>query len=319
MSRKRLPPCLSSPFAGAPSMFRFLQDLLAHPGTARTVIVMEPDSMSTPRQYEVRPGYALYAAAIGVVLLASIVVALLVVTPLRDRLGGASAAELRTLAETNATRAAALEDSLTVQTEQIDILRALITGGVAAADSTLEAAGGSAPPPPEGPSAPAAEATDAEQTPSVAAAVPPGPLPMRLLARGNARAAEAYLGHLRVPALPPLDGVVSRGFDPPFGHFGLDVAVAEGTPVRALGDGYVVFADWTHAGGYVVAVQHPDGYLSIYKHVSRLLQRVGERVRTRDVIALSGNTGASTSGPHLHLELWRDGLAQDPAAFLVRP
>ena len=87
--------------------------------------------------------------------------------------------------------------------------------------------------------------------------------------------------------------------------------------MRTVAGGYVVFADWTHDGGHTIAVQHPGGYLSVYKHNSRLLKRVGERVRTQEAIALSGDTGRITSGPHLHLELWRDGLAQDPAAFLL--
>ena len=130
-------------------------------------------------------------------------------------------------------------------------------------------------------------------------------------------AAEAYLAGLRLPALPPVDGVLSRGFGAARGHFGIDLAAREGTPVRSFGDGYVVFADWTHAGGYTVAVHHSDGYLSVYKHNTRLLKRVGERVQARESIALSGNTGVVTSGPHLHFELWRDGLAQDPAAFLL--
>ena len=113
------------------------------------------------------------------------------------------------------------------------------------------------------------------------------------------------------------DSHVARGFDAARGHFGLDLAVSEGTPVRAFADGYVVFADWTHAGGHTIAVQHADGYLSVYKHNGRLLKRVGERVRARETIALSGDSGEVTTGPHLHFEVWRDGLAQDPAALLV--
>ena len=298
-------------------MIRFLHDLLSHPGTARTVIVMEPDSMSTPRQYDVRPGYALYAGAIGVVLLAALIVALVVITPLRTRLGGASANEMRQLAETNAQRATALEDSLSLQSEQIALLRALITGDATGADEV------------DAPAPVAPELDDAARAPVAARPTLPAPpstgrptgetlLPLRLLGRADRRAADAYLHRLRLPAPPPLEGVVSRRFAPASGHYGLDLAVGEGTPVLALGAGTVVAADWTHAGGYVVAVQHPDGYLSVYKHNSRLLRRVGERVQTREAVALSGNTGAATSGPHLHLELWRDGLALDPAAFLVR-
>jgi murein DD-endopeptidase MepM/ murein hydrolase activator NlpD len=131
--------------------------------------------------------------------------------------------------------------------------------------------------------------------------------------------AAMYLAGLRLPALPPLAGVLSRGYDAAAGHFGLDIVARAGSPVRAVGDGYVVAADWTHTGGYTIAVQHPNGYLSIYAHNQRLLKRIGDRVRSRETLALSGNTGAVTSGPHLHFELWRDGLAQDPRAFLLLP
>lgn len=305
-------------------MLDFLRDLFSRPGAARTVILLEPDTMSAPRQYEVRPGYAVYGAVIGVVLLAAVLIALVVLTPLRALFGGASAGELRSMAEDNATRAAAFEDSLTIQAEQIDLLRELITGGVDTGDADTVAAPGAGPAPlisarePPAPSpAPRVEAAPSRPISAMSPAAGPGPLALRSLGAGDRATAEAYLGALRLPSLPPLDGVVSRGFDPTRAHFGLDIAADVGTPVRAIGAGYVVLADWTHGGGYTVAVHHPDGYLSVYKHNSRLLKRVGERVRTREVIALSGDTGAATSGPHLHVELWRDGLAQDPAAFFL--
>lgn len=303
-------------------MLDFFRDLFSRPGASRTVILMEPDTMSAPRQYEVRPGHAVYAAIIGVVLLAAVLVALVVLTPLRGLFGGASAGEMRLMAETNARRAAAFEDSLTVQAEQIDLLRAIITGG----DDSL-----SVPPEEVGPASLAASSVDLEgpagldagpvlASPPPTAGEPssgPGRLALRSLGSGDRATAEAYLGALRLPSLPPLDGVVSRGFDPARNHLGLDIVADVGTPVRAIGAGYVVLADWTHGGGYTIAVHHPDGYLSLFKHTSRLLKRVGERVHTREVIALSGDTGAATSGPHLHVELWRDGLAQDPAAFFL--
>lgn len=293
-------------------MTAFLRDLLSHPGTPRTVIIMEPDAMSTPRQYEVRPGYALYAGAAGVVLLAAILVAVLVVTPLRSRLGGASTAELRGLAEQSAGRAAALEDSLGEQAEQLAVLRAIITGDSSATAFPSDLSDEMA----EVPETDNESVTDAQETRPADARETTSRRPT--LGPGDRHAADAYLGRLRLPALPPLAGVVSRGFRPADGHFGLDYAVAEGTPVRAFAEGTVAFADWTHAGGYVVAVHHPDGYLSVYKHNRRLLRRVGERVQARDDVALSGNTGASTSGPHLHVEVWRDGLALDPATVFAR-
>ena len=294
-------------------MTDFLRDLFGRPGSARTVIVMEPDTMSTPRQYEVRPGYALYAAVIGIVVLGGVAVAAILLTPLRGFVLGPGTGELRGVAEANAQRAAALEDSLALQYQQMAQLRAIITGDmddVGTLDPTAFALpDDDMPPPPEG------EVTGGDHAQPA--------LPLRTLPASSgerdARGAERYLEGLRLPALPPVDGVTSRGFDAARGHFAIDFATAQGTAVRAFADGYVVFADWTSDGGHTVAVQHPGGYLSVYKHNGRLLKRVGERVRARESIALSGDTGRITSGPHLHFEVWRDGLAQDPAALLSAP
>ena len=110
-------------------MLDFLRDLFSRPGAARTVILLEPDTMSTPRQYELRPSYAAYAAVIGTVLLAAVLIVVVVLTPLRRVIAGPSTADLRETAEENALRAAALEDSMEVQYQQITLLRALICGG----------------------------------------------------------------------------------------------------------------------------------------------------------------------------------------------
>ena len=264
-------------------MLRLLRALLAHPGRTRTVVVL--DATGAPRSYDVHPARTLYGlgAAALVLLGAALVVAVhLAVRP--------SADDLRAEAEAGAARAVALQDSLAAQAEQVALLRALITG------ETPTDPGG---PDPGGPDA--GGAVGARSVPQ---------------ARAPRRAA-AYAAGLRFPAPPPVDGVLSRGFDAARGHFAVDYAATVGTPVRAVAGGYVVLADWTHDGGHTIAVQHPGGYLSVYKHNARLLKRTGDRVRTQEMIALSGDTGEVTSGPHLHVELWRDGLAQDPTAFLL--
>ena len=281
--------------------------------------MLEPDAAGPPRQYDVRPGYALYAAVIATVLLAAVMVAAAVLTPLRGRVLGAGPEDLRGVASDNAQRAAALEDSLAVQYQQIAQLRAIITGEMDdLGESALDPSSFSLPSPGEPVPAPGPSAAVPPRAGDHAQpALPLGTLgPAGNGARDVGRAA-AYLDGLRLPALPPVDGVRSRGFDAGRGHFAIDLAATGGTPVRAFGGGHVVFADWTHDGGHTIAVQHPGGYLSVYKHNSRLLKRVGDRVRAREAVALSGNTGEVTSGPHLHFEVWRDGLAQDPSALLL--
>ena len=126
-----------------------------------------------------------------------------------------------------------------------------------------------------------------------------------------------HLAALQWPVQSPVDGFSTRGFDAQTGHYGADIAVEEGTLVRSIGDGHIILADWTHDGGYAIAVQHADGYVSVYKHNQRLLKRVGDRVGDREALAVSGNSGEVTTGPHLHFELWNNGLAQDPRYYFI--
>ena len=114
----------------------------------------------------------------------------------------------------------------------------------------------------------------------------------------------------------PLSGDLSAAFAPTERHFGVDVVAAAGSPVKTILDGYVVEAGYTIETGNVIAVQHPGNLLSFYKHNSALLKRVGEFVRAGEAIAVIGNTGTHTDGPHVHLELWHRGQPIDPARYL---
>ncbi len=110
----------------------------------------------------------------------------------------------------------------------------------------------------------------------------------------------------------PVDGFVSKIFNPEKGHMGVDFVVKEGTPVYAASGGYIVFSDYTIDDGYMIIIIHRDGYVSIYKHCSSLIKGVRENVEQGELIALSGNSGKHTTGPHLHLEIWRDGKPINP-------
>lgn len=102
-------------------------------------------------------------------------------------------------------------------------------------------------------------------------------------------------------------------------HKGIDIAVPIGTPVRSSGDGRVVRADGRDAKGWgnVVFVRHAGGLQTVYGHLSRFAVKVGDPVKSGQVIAYSGNTGGST-GPHLHLEVWKDGNPVDPKQYIGR-
>lgn len=114
----------------------------------------------------------------------------------------------------------------------------------------------------------------------------------------------------------PIKGLVSDGFGVRGGHYGVDVVSSEGQPVMSTLDGTVIFSEWTVQTGHVIMVQHSMGLLSVYKHNSRLLRRPGERVSAGQAIALSGDSGELTTGPHLHFELWYYGTPLNPENFI---
>ena len=119
------------------------------------------------------------------------------------------------------------------------------------------------------------------------------------------------------PLTQPVDGFVTREFSGDNDHFGVDFAGRPQSPVFAAADGVVVFAGWTYEDGYVLIIAHAAGYVSMYKHNQSLLRYVGETVRRGEIVALLGNTGRTSTGPHLHFEVWRDGVAENPANYLL--
>jgi len=115
---------------------------------------------------------------------------------------------------------------------------------------------------------------------------------------------------------PPVEGIVTRGFDEKSRHYGTDIVAKANAKVAAVLDGVVIFTDWTIKTGYVIQVQHANDLVSVYKHNSTLLKKQGDYVRAGEVLGVVGNTGEESSGPHLHFELWRAGNPLNPENFM---
>lgn len=114
----------------------------------------------------------------------------------------------------------------------------------------------------------------------------------------------------------PMHGRITSGFNPDADHYGVDIAGKENEPVKATLDGRVIFSNWTSQTGYVILLMHPNNLISVYKHNSALLKQQGENVKAGDPIAISGNTGSLTTGPHLHFELWHNGSPINPRDYM---
>ena len=117
----------------------------------------------------------------------------------------------------------------------------------------------------------------------------------------------------------PLEGMVAvtDGFNPKKDHYGVDLVAKENEPVKSAADGVVIFSSWTLDGGYVMGIQHRGNLISVYKHNSELLKNVGNFVSGGEIIAIIGNTGELTSGPHLHFELWHNGNPVNPQEYVA--
>ena len=114
----------------------------------------------------------------------------------------------------------------------------------------------------------------------------------------------------------PVKGVVSEHFKNTPDHFGVDLVSEPNARISSVLDGTVIFAGWTLETGYVAYIQHEANLVSVYKHNAELLKKTGQTVKAGEAIAIIGNTGELSSGPHLHFELWHDGTALDPEQYI---
>lgn len=296
-------------------VFRFFLRLLKQGGKKVTVLIIPGDRVRAPDQFIVRPALLRLVVVLTVLVCAAVSFAAVVFTPVADWVRGWDTKSMREEAITNAIRIEQLEDSLQVQREYAALLGSLVGAEPTTGDVGETASPSAGPTVESGPlHAPLSPdwtdhdqpALPVERMPAITVSVP-----------SIASAAREYLSGLQLPFRPPVEGFVTRRFDARTGHFAVDIAVEAGTIVQSVGDGHVIVADWGYDGGWTIGIQHADGYVTVYKHNDRLLKRVGERVLDREPVAISGNSGEITSGPHIHFELWHEGLAQDPQRYFL--
>lgn len=115
----------------------------------------------------------------------------------------------------------------------------------------------------------------------------------------------------------PTRGMLTSHFDPNNRHYGVDIAATPNESVLAALDGTVILSTYTAETGYLIEVQHGQDFITVYKHCGSLLKKEGDEVKGGEAIALVGNTGTLTTGPHLHFELWRKGSAVNPEKYIV--
>jgi len=98
-------------------------------------------------------------------------------------------------------------------------------------------------------------------------------------------------------------------------HLGIDFGAKRGEPIYAISSGKVIYSGWMRGYGKVIKIEHGNGVVSLYAHQSKLLAKLGQRVKTHQIIGKIGSTGRST-GPHLHLGVYKSGRPVNPANYI---
>ena len=233
-----------------------------------------------------------------------LIVAAIVFTPLKQYIPGYSDQKTKLNAYRSTLKADSLEQSLRIRDMYLNNLRAVLSGELPADSTTLF--------------------DPIEVKPGVQD-LAPGPADSSL--RMKMARAEAYaLAEGRpiqqqelagIFMFPPIRGIVTTRYDRAQGHFGVDVVAQANAAVKACLEGTVTLASWTTDAGHVLHIQHRNDLASVYKHNSVLLKKPGEKVTAGEAIAIVGNSGELTTGPHLHFELWHRGEPIDPASYMV--
>lgn len=115
----------------------------------------------------------------------------------------------------------------------------------------------------------------------------------------------------------PVKGAISQKYNPTKGLYGINISIAANQTVVSALDGTVINADFTIDDGYIITVQHPNDFISVYKNNSQLLKNTGAQVKAGEGIAISGIVTEKNTSPYLHFELWQKGKPVNPEEYII--
>lgn len=268
----------------------------------RRLVILNEDTFEEIFSLKLNLMNVFVVISLGAIFLISITTYIIAFTPLREYIPGYASTKLRK----DAVNLAIMSDSLQMEVKKneayIASIKKILTGDLEYAkfnkDSLL-----------------ASETIDPSQyrmTPAEAELK----LREQVAQEDKYNLFEKAESRVNLVLFPPAKGHITDRYDAQKKHFAVDIALPKDTPIKAVANGSVVFADWTPTTGNVIIIKHRDGILSAYKHMATMTKSQGDVVRTGEVIALAGSTGKESTGIHLHFELWKDGYPIDPTQFI---
>ncbi|NUY80122.1 M23 family metallopeptidase [Flavobacterium sp. MAH-1] len=240
-------------------------------------------------------------ATIGAVAIIFVTTYIIAFTPLREYIPGYASSELKKNATELALKSDSLQVALTKNEAYIRSIKRILTGDLDYAklskDSIIAA----------GMEIPEGQITASEEE---------NQLRDEVAKEDKYNLFEKATPKTSVVLFAPVKGSVTDKFNARQKHYAVDIAVPKNTPIKAVLNGNVIFAEWTPSNGNCVIVRHNNGFISVYKHAAEMTVEEGDVVKTGEVVALAGSTGQESTGIHLHFELWKDGYPIDPEQFI---
>lgn len=259
------------------------------------LVIMTENSFEEKFAFSLTPMNVFVALSTGIVLFAAIVISLIVLTPVREYIPGYSDTRTRRNVEKLILRADSLESNLKQRDRFIETLKSIIDGKAIPADSLRNL-------------------SDSSMKKIGMMIDEKLKQQHQQEAFSNQESGSSMAGFY---FFPPVKGLVSRNFNQDEDHLALDLVTQPDAPVKATLPGTVIFSSWTPETGHVIGLQHANNLVSIYKHNSALLKKTGALVSAGDAIAIVGNSGEASTGPHLHFELWYNGNPVNPEEYMA--
>lgn len=277
------------------------------------LIIMNNETFEEVGSYRLSVGNFWILISTIFVLVALLIVSLIVFTPLATYIPGYASGPSREEVNTLYEQVSELEKQLEAQSQYTYNVRKMLVGEVETADEVKEKAASFT----IMDSITAVERNEADKKLRQEVERESGRVDgIQLLENVSPLGSARDIPMEKLYLVAPVNGEISARFMPGDQHFGVDILAPKNTPVKATMDGYVFLSDWTIETGNTIGIQHSNNMISFYKHNSVLLKKVGSYVKAGEAVAIIGDTGDLSDGPHLHFEMWRDGSPIDPTAYI---
>lgn len=266
------------------------------------LVILNEDTFEERVSFKLTRLNVFVLVSLSVIVLIIGTTVLIAFTPLREYIPGYASTEMRRKTVELTYRADSLENELHENKQYLTSIQKMLTGNVlpkGAEEDSVSAV-------------PSFDPSEVDLSPSEADSL----LREKVAQEDKYNLLGVAVSQTDFTLFPPVKGFVSQKFDLENKHYAVDVVTDKNAPVKAVADGTVIFSEWTAETGYVIILEHSYGLISVYKHNASLVKEQGEMVKAGEVIAIVGNTGEFTTGPHLHFELWSDGYPMNPTDFI---